>query len=696
MSEPLRVAVAGNPNTGKTTLFNALTGARQRVANYPGVTVATKVGRCAHAGRELIVTDLPGTYDLSPRSEEERVARDAILRERPDVLVVVLDASNLERSLFLGAQLMERDLPLVFALNMIDVAESRGLAIDVEGLAQRLGAPAVPTVATRERGLDRLLDAVVAVAGPPRAAPAPPPYGPDIEPEIARVEAALRAGGAAPYPGATMRWTAARLIEGDAEVRARVQAPDARAAADQSAARLRVRFGEEPVIALSDWIYGWIAGLVREVVRRPDRSRRTRSDAADEVLTHPLFGLPIFLAMMYLTFQIVFLLGRPATALIEAGFSGLGALIAGAWPEAAAPLARSLVIDGVVGGVGGVLVFLPNILLLYLAVAALEDSGYMARAAFVVDHLMHRIGLHGKSFLPMLLGFGCSVPAILATRTLEHRRDRLTTMFVIPLVSCGARLTIYALVIPAFFPPRWQAPVLMAVYLLGILLAIGLAKALRVFVFRGESVPMVMELPPYRRPTAKGLTIYMWQQAAHYLRKAATIILGVSILMWALATFPWPAAPAGPAEARPASVAAPAAPPAAGRLEQSYAGRIGRWMEPALRPLGFDWRIGTALIGALAAKEVFVAQLGVVFAVDEGDESRATLRARLRDAYKPLTGFCVLLFCLIAAPCAATLAAVKQESGSWGWALAQAVGLTALGYALTLAVYQLGRWLGFG
>jgi ferrous iron transport protein B len=369
-------------------------------------------------------------------------------------------------------------------------------------------------------------------------------------------------------------------------------------------------------------------------------------------------------------------------SLIEHLFNWTGALVAGLWPTGSESWVKSLLIDGVIGGVGGVLAFLPNILLLFLAIAFLEDTGYMARAAFVMDQIMHKIGLHGKSFIPMLIGFGCSVPAIMTTRILEERRNRITTIMVIPLMSCGARLTIYALLIPAFFSEQWRGPMLWLIYLIGIILAVISAKVLRLTLFKGETTPFVMELPPYRMPTLKAVAIHMWQRGWMYLRKAGTIILALSIILWVAMSFPSPDARSlqglNPDEVHRI------------RLEHSVVGRIGRAIEPALKPLGFDWKIGTALIGATAAKEVFVSQLAIVYAVGSKDEGSHTLREKLQANYTPLTGFCVMLFCLIYAPCVATVAMTRNETSSWRWALFQFFALTALAYALTLIVYQLG------
>ncbi len=416
--------------------------------------------------------------------------------------------------------------------------------------------------------------------------------------------------------------------------------------------------------------------------------RHELSDRIDTILIHPVLGLPIFLALMYMVFYCTFTLGNPMMGWIQSGFEQLGILITGFWPAGADSELKSLLVDGLIGGVGGVIVFLPNILLLFMAISILEDTGYMARAAFIMDRFMHKIGLHGKSFIPMVIGFGCTVPALMSTRILEHRRDRLTTMMVLPLFSCGARLPIYTLLIPAFFPRQWQAPVLWIIYLTGIILAVVLAKILRLTLFRGSSTGLVMELVPYRMPTARGILTHTWQRGWMYLRKAGTIILPISLLLWALTSYPKLTQQQSVAYQEPARLQT-------AQLANSCAGRVGKALEAVTRPLGFDWRINTALIGALAAKEVFVAQMGIVFSISGNDQHSQALATRLQAAYTPLMAFCIMLFCLISSPCMATLVVISRESGSWLWGVAQFIGLTIMAYTITFVVYQAGAMLGF-
>ncbi len=714
---PIIVALAGNPNSGKTTIFNALTGSRQHVGNYPGVTVERKEGRLRHAGHTINVVDLPGTYSLTAYSAEELVARSFLIEERPDVVVDIVDASNLERNLYLAVQFIELGVPLILALNMSDLAESRGISINVDLLSVRLGVPIVPTVGHKGQGIDELKNAIVGMveAGVIRRTVCVS-YDPGIESELARIASLLerefcssdtprqhschRCGVccgqspsvvAATRPG--IRWLAVKLLENDEEVRLKVRQSAANSqsifAAVESASRaVESDFGTAPEMAIADGRYAFISHVCREAVNTTGRPHRFLSDRIDGIVTHRILGIPIFLGLMFLVFTLTFTLGRPPIDWLEWLFGRLGETVGTFWPAGSESAMKSLLVDGVIGGVGGVLVFLPNILLLFLAISLLEDSGYMARAAFMIDRLMHKIGLHGKSFIPMLIGFGCTVPAIMGTRVLENRRDRLTTMLVLPLMSCGARLPIYTLFIPAFFPAGWQAPVLWLIYLLGIVLAVLLVKLLRSTVFQGEAAPFVMELPPYRMPMLKGTLIHVTERGWQFLRKAGTIILGISIVLWAMTMYP--RVPQNQLQGLDANQAHNV------RLSYSLSGRIGHAIEPIMKPIGFDWKTSTAMIGAIAAKEVFVAQLGLVHSLGETNEQSESLRDVLRREYTPLQAFCIMLFCLVSLPCIATLTTVWKESGSWKWAAIQLTGLTLLAYTLTLIVFQLGTALAMG
>jgi len=711
-AKTFRIALAGNPNSGKTTIFNALTGARQHVGNYPGVTVEKKEGTARFQDTTFTVVDLPGTYSLTAYSIEEIVARNLLIDEKPDAVVHIVDASNLERNLYLAVQLMELGVPLVLALNMSDVVRDRGLQIDYRMLSDLLGVPVVPTVGHKGRGMQELLATVADVCHIPAGQKRPVrqvDYGHEVEPHVEQLT-----GVVARYDACAdrARWYALKLLEGDEETAKRVQSlcPDGCEAIFQRAVQLRQHIegvsGADIGTIMADGRYGFIAGACAEAVSQTTEARISRSERIDRVLLSRWLGLPLFGVLMYAVFQLTFAFGEPLMGGMEAAFEWLGGTIASFWPEGSESLLKSLLVDGIIGGVGGVLVFLPNILLLFLAIAFLEDTGYMARAAFIMDRLMHKIGLHGKSFIPMLIGFGCTVPAIMATRTLETRRDRLTTILVLPLMSCGARLPIYMLIIPAFFPQAWQAPMLWTIYIIGIVLAVVLAKLLRATLFKGEAVPFVMELPPYRMPTLRGLLLHMWERGWLFLRKAGTIILGIAIVMWALSVWPKPRpeqmerfgqqrasiearADIGPEE-RADLLGEVENKAAEAELEYSVIGRLGKGVAPVLRPLGFDWKTSTAMLGAFAAKEVFVAQMGIVHTVGEADEESETLRDKLQATYTPLQGFCIMLFCLISMPCMATVAVTKRETGSWKWALFQLGGLTVLAWALTAAVYQIG------
>ncbi|MHC4497940.1 MAG: ferrous iron transport protein B [Planctomycetota bacterium] len=681
----ITVALAGNPNSGKSTIFNMLTGARQHVANYPGVTVEIKQGLRKYEDYEIAFVDLPGTYSLTAHSPEELVARNFIIEERPDVVVDIVDSSNIERNLYLATQLIEMNVPLVLAFNMSDIARQRGLLFDIRQLSRLLDAPIVHTVGNKEKGKVALLDAIIETAGRGKKRIHKVTYGEEIEEELARIRQLLPDNEQQLTGKYSSRWLAVKLLEQDHDVVVKVHSSEVLDAVDRAVDHLRTIFAEEPEIIIADRRYGFISGACQETIRTTVELRHTTSDLIDAVLTNRFLGLPIFLILMYIVFVVTFKVGAYPMAWLEQLFQYAGATIAGFWPAGSESWLKSLLVDGVIAGVGGVLVFLPNILLLFLAIAVLEDSGYMARAAFIMDQIMHKIGLHGKSFIPMLIGFGCSVPAIMATRILENRRNRLTTIMVIPLMSCGARLTIYALIIPAFFPERWRGPMLWLIYLIGIVLAVICARVLRLTLFRGRTTPFVMELPPYRMPTLKAVSIHMWQRGWMYLRKAGTIILTVSIILWVAMSYPRPDAQSleglDPDEVHKA------------KLEYSVIGRIGRTIEPALKPLGFDWRIGTALIGATAAKEVFVSQLAIVYAVGSDDTGSQSLSEKLQANYTTLTGFCVMLFCLIYAPCVATVAMTRHETNSWAWAMFQFFALTVLAYALTFIVYQLGSFI---
>lgn len=672
-NRPPRVALAGNPNVGKTTLFNRLTGSRHRVANYPGTTVETREGRLRHVPAEVILVDLPGSYALSCYTDEERVASMALIDQPPDLVVQVVDASNLERNLYLTMQLFETGLPVVIALNMCDTANAHGVEVDVAALEAELGVPVVPTVGHRGRGVRELATTILCSLQRANSLRGrPPSYDAAIEQAVTTLAETVVRPRQPADPPPLIRWRALTLLE---EGVAALQITASTSNFDLADLRARIAAAR----------YARIAEICTRALHRRTPTLITRSDQIDRVLAHPLWGGPIFIGVMYIMFAVVFGLGDPPMRWLEARFEQAARTVHAVWPVGHATWLESLLVDGMLAGVGNVLSFVPNILLLFAAIALLEDSGYLARAALISDRLMRRIGLHGRSFIPLLIGFGCTVPAILATRTLETRRDRLTTMLVLPLISCGARLPIYSLLIPAFFPPRLRAPMLFMMYLIGVVLAIVTAFLLRRTILRGESEPLLIELPPYRRPTLRGVLAHMVDRGWMYVRKAGTVIFAISIGLWALTRFP----------RLPAEETATLEPAAARAAELSYsaAGRLGRTLEVVLRPMGFDWRIGTAMIGAFAAKEVFVAQLGIVFAA--ADDDPTPLRAQLQATYPPRTGLCMMLFMLISTPCMATVAVTRRESGSWRWAALQFGGLTILAWLVTTAVNQIARLLGW-
>jgi ferrous iron transport protein B len=688
------VALAGNPNCGKTSLFNALTGARHHVANYPGVTVEKRSGWCDVDGVRMEVVDLPGTYSLSALSPEERVAEEELGR-RPDVVVVVADSMQLQRSLVIMAQVAQSGANPVLCLNMADEARAAGQRLDVAQMERLLGFPVVETVGHRGDGLQLLKAAIQRAARTP-VARHKVVLGEDLEGALTVLRPALEALG-----DRSPDWTALRLLQGDQGHTERVLALPGGPAVVEEARRQRARVeaasGTDMAVFVAQRTFGFVDGLLREVRTAPPRvDSRELSDRLDTFLAHPLLGLPVFAVVMYGIFWLTFSLGEYPMGWIESGVHGLAALLSSLWPDGSESVLRSLLVDGVVGGVGGVVVFLPNILLLFLGLSFLEDTGYMARAAFLTDQLMHRFGLHGKSFIPMLSGFGCTVPGIMATRTLENERDRLVTMLVLPLMSCGARLPIWLLLVPAFFPPAWRAPVLWSIYAAGVALALGLALLLRRTILRGDDAPFVMELPPYRLPTPRAVLVKVLERGGIYLRKAGTIILAISILLWAAMSFPKPDAHAveqvvAAAQASGLSPQEVEARRAALALRHSVAGRVGTTLEPVFEPLGFDWRIVTAMIGAFAAKEVFVAQMGIVYSLTGNPDE--TLGTQLARDYPPWTGLALVVFLLVAAPCMATVAVTRRESGKWKWALLQFGALTVVGYLLALVVNQVGRFL---
>jgi ferrous iron transport protein B len=705
-ARPLRVALIGNPNTGKTTLFNALTGMRQRVGNFAGVTVERHEGSFrTDDGRRVALLDLPGSYSLSAGSPDEAIALEVLIGRGkdvplPDVVVVVADAQHLERNLFLASQVIELGLPVVVALNQIDAATAAGLRIDVPELIHELGVTVIPTVAKRGEGIDALKRAIAAA---PHLPPAERRFAlpPAAEEALAPVAARLEAAG---LPRSAARMEALRLLG--------VVQPESHLADVPDVAPLLARArdvlttaGLVPERVEAELRYGWIAGVLARCVTRAAPRGRTTTDRIDAVALHRVWGPVLFVVLMALVFQGIFTWATPMMDAIEGVVGWMGARIGDVLPEGDL---RSLVVDGIFAGVGGVLVFLPQIAMLFLFIGILEDSGYMARAAFLMDGLMRRVGLHGKSFIPMLSGYACAVPGIMAARTVENEKDRLATIMVVPLMSCSARLPIYALLIGAFVPPiallggamTLQGVTMLGMYFLGTLTALGVAALFKRTLLRGPARPMILELPPYRRPGLRNLAIGVYGRSIMFVRRAGTVILALSIVLWALATYPKSTPDASLPEAAQQEQ----------QLERSFLGRIGHAMEPAVRPLGYDWKIGVSIAASFAAREVFVSTMGTIYGVGDTEaDDAAALREKLRgerDAstgqlvYTPLVAIGLMVFYVYALMCMSTIAVTVREAGGgrigWKWAGVQFAYMLALAYGAALLVYQGGRLLGWG
>lgn len=677
--EPLRIALAGNPNSGKTTLFNKLTGSHQKVGNYAGVTVDTKEGRLIHKGREIILYDLPGTYSLTAYSLDEIIARDFVLDQKPDLIINVLDATNLERNLFLCLQFQELGIPMVAALNIIDQAESMGLAIDDRQLSRLFDLPIVRTVGPKGQGLEALLDAAIARAEAPPS-PAPARYSAELEAVIRDLVRVLEEDPAfaLQFPS---RWMALKLLEKDTDARKKLaghaQAGRVEVTLQRGILALEKGQGRDCEILVSEARYGFIHGAARETVRR-QAATVTLTERIDSILLNRVLGLPLFLVILWGIFQATFTLGAYPQGWLEDFFAWSADSLRSAMDPG---LLRSLLVDGIIGGVGGVLSFIPLVILLFLFISFLEDTGYMARAAFVMDKFLHIFGLHGQSFLPMMLGFGCSVPAIMAARTLKSTKDRIVTILVTPFMSCGAKLPVYVLLAGAFFAENAGAVVL-SIYLVGVFLALGSSWVLRKTVLKGETTPFVMELPPYRMPTLRSVAWHVWDKSSQYFRKMSTVIMAASVLIWALTTFPQ----------------APEGTPGREAMAQSAAGVVGRFIEPAVAPMGFDWKVGIATITGFAAKEVVVSTFGILYAVgDEVTEEDEPLRAALQSdpVFAPLTAYVLMLFTLILAPCFAAQATIKAELG-WKWLGFYVLMSIVVSWTLCTAVFQIGRFLGIG
>jgi ferrous iron transport protein B len=717
----INVAMVGNPNSGKTTLFNHATRSKERVGNYSGVTVDAKYGKFSTRGYKFNIVDLPGTYSLTAYTPEELFVRDHITREMPDVVINVVDASNLERNLYLTTQLIDMDIKVVMALNMYDELLESGDEFDYEALALMTGVPVIPTIGSRNIGITDLFQKVIDVYedNDRDIRHVHINYGQEIEKSLKRIQEKIRhRDNQLLTDRVSSRFLALKLLEKDADAINKASSlrnsSEISLTAEDEIMRLEAAMDEDSETLITDAKYGFISGALRETLIRGTKSRHGKSAQIDNILTHQFFGFPVFLLFIFVMFQATFTLGSYPMEWIEELVAAAGGFLDA---RMAGGSLKDLLTNGIIGGVGGVIVFLPNILILFFFISLMEDTGYMARAAFIMDKLMHRIGLHGKSFIPLIMGFGCNVPAIMATRTIENRHNRLMTILINPFMSCSARLPVYVLIIGAFFPNR-PGIILFGIYLLGILMAIVMALLLKKTLFRSEDVPFVMELPPYRMPTLKTTTRHMWHKGSQYLKKMGGIILVASIIVWALGYFPRHTETGTGSDYLASELRAAGnllvtggdpAPPAnrnvasdTGSKEQSYIGRIGKFIEPAIAPLGFDWKMGVALLSGVAAKEIVVSTMGVLYqASPEASLPTETLGEKLQqqtyaDGSKVFTSAAALsflVFILLYFPCVAVIAAVKNESGHWKWAALTVVYTTGLAWIMSFLVYQVGSML---
>ncbi|MDR0733377.1 MAG: ferrous iron transport protein B [Dysgonamonadaceae bacterium] len=708
-SKVINVALVGNPNSGKTSLFNIASGARERVGNYSGVTVDAKEGRFKYKGYTFNLVDLPGTYSLSAYSPEELYVRKQIIDGAPDIIINVAAASNLERNLYLTTQLIDMDAITVVALNMYDELEKSGARLDYLSLAEMIGFPVVPTIAKSGKGIPELFDRVIEVyeRRNPIARHIHINYGEEIETGIRHVKKLLKAEDRLGID-TSLRYLSILLLEGDdAGERMVAGLPGAEKILrerDVHAQYIRDDFRDDVETAFTNARYGFIDGALQQTFKPGKKDSLKITHRIDRFVTNRILGFPLFFLFMFLMFEGTFAAGAYPMQWIEQLVAVFGNVIDRLMPEG--PL-KSLLIDGVIGGVGSVIVFLPNIVILYLFISFMEDSGYMARAAFIMDKFMQKMGLHGKSFIPLVMGFGCNVPAILSARIIESRNTRLITILVNSLMSCSARLPVYLLLVSAFFPQHGGLA-LFGLYITGILLAIIMSRIFKKFLVKGEDLPFVMELPPYRMPTLKAMSRHCWDKTSQYLKKMGGVILVASIIVWFLEYFPQNAERNRLYDEKIAEITTAETLSAEQQIallnrqkkeeqkENSYIGKIGRFIEPAVKPLGFDWKIGASLVSGMAAKEIIVSTLGIIYTGD-GDNDML-LKERLQTerspdgqrVFTPLVAACFLLFVLIYFPCIATVAAIKNETGSWKWALFVIVYTTALAWLVSFAVYQIG------
>ena len=729
----INVALVGNPNCGKTSLFNFVSGAHERVGNYSGVTVDAKEGHADFEGYHFNIVDLPGTYSLSAYSPEELYVRRQIIDKTPDVVINVIDSSNIERNLYLTTQLIDMNLRMVCALNMYDEFQHRGDQLDYQKLGQLFGVPMIPTVFKTGKGVDMLFHIIINMYEGVDFLDKDGNINPDVAKELQRwhdtyvkedteheedfahgikpkknvfrhihvnhgrylekaidsVKEKIAQNQNIRYKYST-RYLAIKLLENDSETKKFVESlpnsSEILEELDRAERQVKEDTHEDSETAIMDAKYAFVRGALKEAkFEEGDKADIYRTThLLDKVITNKYWGFPIFFLLIFLMFEVTFTLGQYPMDWIDSGVGMLGDWISHNMPDG--PL-KAMIVDGIIGGVGAVIVFLPQILILYFFISFMEDSGYMARAAFIMDKLMHKMGLHGKSFIPLIMGFGCNVPAIMSTRTIESRRSRLITMLILPMMSCSARLPIYIMVTGVFFAAKYQSLVMISLYILGIVMSVIVSRVLSKFIVKGDDTPFVMELPPYRFPTAKAIMRHTWEKGKQYLKKMGGIILVASIIVWALGYFPHD-----------------------GRLtpqeqqEQSYIGRMGKAVEPLFMPQGFDWKLDIGLISGIGAKEIVASTMGVLYSndetvsEDEGNNGAKYLKLRSQmeaDGITPLIAFSYLVFVLLYFPCIATIAAIKNESGSWKWALFAAGYTTGLAWIVSTIVYQVGRLLGF-
>ena len=691
----INVALVGNPNCGKTSLFNFASGAHGHVGNYSGVTVDATEAHASFFGYEFNLTDLPGTYSLSCYSPEELYVREHLTEKMPDVVINVIDASNLERNLYLTTQLVDMNMRMVCALNMYDEFERRGDHVEIDTLSNLFGMPMVPTSFKSGMGVKDLFRTVIQVYEGTNKASRHfhINYGHEIEDGIAHIQKYLKADEHITQHYST-RYLALKLLEHDSQVldylgkhmagEQRMQDfRDLTNARDKASARVKEETGDDSETAIMDAKYGFINGALREAGYKTGTKEDTykTTHLIDGVLSHKYFGFPIFFLLLYVMFETTFSLGQYPMDWIEVLVAWLGEKLTVTMPDG--PL-KAMLVDGVIGGVGSVIVFLPQILILYFFISLMEDSGYMARAAFIMDKLMHKMGLHGKSFIPLIMGFGCNVPAVMATRTIESRRSRIITMMVLPFMSCSARLPIYIMITGTFFSLQCRSWVMLSLYAIGIAMAVVVSKIFSSLVIKGEDTPFVMELPPYRWPTAKAIGRHTWEKGKEYLKKMGGIILVASIIVWALGYFPHN-------ESLPREQ----------QQEQSYIGRMGKAIEPIFTPQGFNWKLDVSLLAGVGAKEIVASTIGVLYSGDDSfsedeafsDDNEKYTHLRqlmLKDGINPLAAYAYLIFILLYFPCIATIAAIKNETGSWRWATFAALYTTAVAWIMSAVVYQIG------